>query len=124
MRPALERRIREQRARVLTRSYDYRQRHHARGVWFRLRGVLADASAAYVVTEDEAQRLVAEGWRVEPVGRELEPPRVIIRAEASRAAQIASAQQVPVRLGGDVLAARWLVIVPFETTDPARPPSS
>ena len=121
MKPTLERRLREQRARVLTRSFDYRQRHHARGVWFRLRRVLADASAVYVVPEDEAQRLVAEGCLVEPVGRELQPPKIIIRAAASRVAQIASAQQVPVRLGGTLLAAACLVITPFETGEPTAP---
>jgi hypothetical protein len=119
MRPTLERRLREQRARVLTRSFDYRQRHHARGVWFRLRRVLADASAAYVVPEDEAQRLVAEGCRAEPVGRELQPPKVIVRASASRVAQIVSAQQVPVRLGGTLLAAPSLVITPFDGVEPS-----
>jgi hypothetical protein len=117
MRPTLERRLREQRARVLTRSFDYRQRHHARGVWFRLRRVLADASAAYVVPEDEAQRLVAEGCRAEPVGRELQPPKVIVRASAARVAQIVSAQQVPVRLGGTLLAAPGLVITPFDRVE-------
>jgi len=41
MNPTFERRNRKQRARVLARSLDYRQRRHARGVWFRLRRVLA-----------------------------------------------------------------------------------
>jgi hypothetical protein len=41
MGPAYERRVREQHARMLVRSLDYRQRRHARGVWFRLRRVLA-----------------------------------------------------------------------------------
>jgi hypothetical protein len=118
MRPTFERRLREQRARVLARSFDYRQRHHAGGVWFRLRRVLADASAAYVVPEDEAQRLVAEGCRVEPVGRELQPPKVILRASASRVEQIVSARQVPVRLGGPLLAAPCLVMTPFDRVEP------
>lgn len=117
MTAALERRLRAQRARVLIRSFEYRQRHHARGVWFRLRRVLADASAAYVVPEDEAQRLIAEGHRIEPVGSELQPPKIILLVPASRAAQLASAQPVPVRLGAPLLAASCLVITPFETGD-------
>ncbi|HSK08141.1 MAG TPA: hypothetical protein VK911_01085 [Vicinamibacterales bacterium] len=121
MTPALERRLRAHRARVLIRSFDYRQRHHARGVWFRLRRVLADASAAYVVSEEDAQRLIAEGHRIEPVGGELQPPKLILRAPGSRVARLASAQPVPVRLGAPLLAASRLVITPFET-DAARDP--
>ncbi len=116
MSPALERRIREQRARVLARSFDYRQRHHARGVWFRLRRVLADAGGAYVIPGDEARTLIAEGHRAEPAGQELEPPTLIVMASSARIAQIASAQLVLMRLGGDLLAATCLALTPFEET--------
>ena len=44
-----ERRLRELRSRVLVRAFDHRQRRHARGVWFRLRRVLALAREAYAV---------------------------------------------------------------------------
>lgn len=115
MSPTLERRVREQRARVLVRSFDYRQRHHARGVWFRLRRVMADAGGAYVIAEDEARRLITEGHRAEPVGQELEPPKLIIMASSARIAQIASAQPVPMRLSGELLAAECLALSPFET---------
>ena len=47
MTEAVERRLRQLRSRVLVRAWDYRQRNHARGVWFRLRRVLAEASQAY-----------------------------------------------------------------------------
>ena len=114
MTPALERRVRELRARVLVRSWDYRQRHHARGVWFRLRRVLAEASAAFVVAPEDAAALVAEGCRAEPVGESLEPPKLIVFAAAERVARIGSARAVPVRLGRDVLEARHLVLTPFE----------
>jgi spermidine synthase len=116
MSPILERRIREQRARVLMRSFDYRQRHHARGVWFRVRRVLADARAAYVIPENDARTLIAEGHRVEPVGQELEPPKLIVIASSARISQIASAHPVPVRLGGDLLTAQFLALTPFEPT--------
>ena len=116
MSPTFERRMREQHARMLVRSLDYRQRRHARGVWFRLRRVLADASAAYVIPEDEARRLIAEGHRADPVGQELEPPKLIVMASSARIAQIASAQPVPMRLGGELLAATCLALTPFETT--------
>ncbi len=114
MTPALERRVMELRARVLVRSWSYRQRHHARGVWFRLRRVLAEASAAFVVSPEDAAALVAEGCRTEPVGKSLEPPKLIVFAASERVARIRSARAVPVRLGRDVLEARHLVLTPFE----------
>jgi len=114
MTPVFERRVMELRARVLVRSWNYRQRHHARGVWFRLRRVLAEASAAFVVAREDAAALVAEGCRAEPVGESLEPPKLIVFAAAERVARIRSAREVPVRLGRDVLEARHLVLTPFE----------
>jgi hypothetical protein len=112
--PALERRARELRARVLVRSWDYRQRHHARGVWFKLRRVLADARAAFVIPGDDAAALIAEGYRIEPVVRALDPRTVIVFAPAERIARIAAARQVPVRLSREVLEARHLALIPFE----------
>ena len=70
----LERRLRELRSRVLVRSWDYRQRRHARGVWFRLRRAFAGAAEAYAISREAAQELIAEGHRLEPVGGELELP--------------------------------------------------
>ena len=114
MRPALDRRVRELRARVLVRSWDYRQRHHARGVWFRLRRVLAEASAAFVVAPEDAGALVSEGCHADPVGEALEPRKLIVFAAAERVARIGSARAVPLRLGRDVLEARHLVLTPFD----------
>jgi hypothetical protein len=104
------------RARAVIRAWEYRQRRHARGVWFRLRRVLADASQAFIVPSDETRRLVSEGHRVESVGYELEPPKLIVFAPADRVAQIGSALSVPVRLGAELLAAECLVLTPFEQT--------
>jgi hypothetical protein len=84
-------------------------------MWFRLRRLLADAHAAYVIPRDEARTLIAEGYRAEPVGQELEPPKFIVVASAARIAQIASARPVPVRLTGEILAAECLALTPFET---------
>ena len=114
MNPSLERRVRQLRSRVLVRSWEYRQRRHARGVWFRLRSLLVDASAAYVIPMEEGRKLIAEGHSAEPVGGELEPPRLIVFVPASRVGQIASAQAVPVRLGRELLAAECLALTPFE----------
>lgn len=114
MSAALERRVRQYRSRILIRQWDYRQRHHARGVWFCFRRLLADASRAYVVSPEDAERLRAEGYRTEPVGALVEPPKVIVFAPAHRVATLASAREVPVSLGRELLSAACLVLVVFE----------
>jgi hypothetical protein len=75
--------------------------------------VLADAEAAYVIPGAEAQRLIAEGFRPEAVGRELEPPKVILFLPAERAARLTGAREVPVRLEVDLLQAPALALVRF-----------
>lgn len=114
MSETLERRIRQYRSRMVIRAFDYRQRHHAGGVWFRLRRLLAGTSQAYVISEDEAAQLHREGWRVEPVGREVDPPKTIVIAPAQRVAALTSAKEIPVCLGGELLSATCLVLVPFD----------
>src|SRR5512134_3978426 len=116
---SLERRLRQFRSRVLVRSWNYRQRHHARGVWFRLRRTLADAREAYVIARDEAEALVAEGHEPAPVGAELEPPKLVLVLPAARAARLCSARPLAVRLGAELLAAECLVLVPFELEGPS-----
>jgi hypothetical protein len=109
-----ERRLREVRSRVLIRAFAHRQRRHAGGVWFRLRRVLADAREAHAISADDANRLIAEGYRPEPVGQELAPPRVILFLPPDRVAGLASARPLPVRLDAELLSAECLALVPFE----------
>ena len=104
---------------MIVRSWDYRQRRHARGAWFRLRRVLADARAAYVIPWDDARTLIAEGRQAEQVGGELEPPKLIVFVDAERIARIPSVRPVPLRLGGELLAAGCLALTPFDT--PSQP---
>jgi hypothetical protein len=116
-----ERRLRELHARILVRAFEHRQRRHARGVWFRLRRALTFAKEAYALPPDEAKRLVAEGHRPEPVGRQLEPSRVILFVPEERVARIASARRLAVRLSAEMLSAECLALVPFEAgADAAR----
>jgi hypothetical protein len=115
MSAALEQRARQYRSRMLVRAWDYRQRHHARGVWYRLRRLLADAEHAYVVSSRDAAQLCEEGFAIEAVGNALQPPKIIVRAPRTRVASLASAREVPVSLGGDLLNAECLVLVPFES---------
>lgn len=113
MTAAQERRLREQRSRLLVRAFDHRQRRHARGVWFRLRRALALAQQAYAISRDEAERLVAEGRALDPVGGELEPPKIIVLVPEERVARIASARPLAVRLSAELLSAESLALVPF-----------
>ena len=109
----LRRRLRQVQSRVAVRAWTYRQRHHAKGVWVRLRRLLADAQAAFAIPASEAERLLAEGYRPEAVGQELEPPRVIVFVPAERATAIPGAQEIPVSLGAALLEAPALALVRF-----------
>jgi hypothetical protein len=110
---SLDRRLRQLRSRVLVRAWDYRQRRHARGVWYRLRRLLADAREVYAITREDAELLAAEGLGIEQVGRELQPPKLIVFAPAERVARMPSARPLPVRLSADVVLAECLALVPF-----------
>ncbi len=109
-----ERRLREARSRVLIRAFAHRQRRHAAGVWFRLRRVLADAREAHAISAEDANRLIAEGYRPEPVGQELAPSRIIVLLPGERVARLASARPLAVRLDAELLSAECLALVPFE----------
>jgi hypothetical protein len=114
MTASLERRLRQFRSRVLVRSWGYRQRHHARGVWFRLRRAMADAREVYAIAVEEARALEAEGHGLEAVGQALEPPRLIVRVPSARLATVAGARPLAVRLSRELLAAEALALVPFD----------
>lgn len=113
MTDSLERRLRQLRSRVLARAWGYRQHGHAGGVWFRLRRALTDAREAYAISRQAAEELIAEGYQAEPVGRELEPPRLIIFVPSTRVARIPSARPLEVRLSAELLTAECLALVPF-----------
>ncbi|HLA76642.1 MAG TPA: hypothetical protein VJU18_03575 [Vicinamibacteria bacterium] len=112
--PSLDRQVRELRSQLLVRSWEYRQRHHAHGVWFRFRRVLVDAKEAYAIPRPEAEALIANGSHAEPVGSELQPPKLIIFVPAERVRAIPTARSLEVRLSADLLQAECLALVPFE----------
>ena len=97
----------------MLRDWEHCQRRHAAGVWFRLRRLLADASAAYVIPEAEADRLLAEGHAAEPVGAELEQPKVILFVSRDRVARVEGARELRLRLDQELLAAPHLALVRF-----------
>jgi hypothetical protein len=115
-RSALDRmwaRAREVRARAAVRRWSYRQRDHAGGVWFRLRRVLADAKAAYTISDEDARRLVAEGYRPEACGSEITPEKMILFVDEARLSAVASRRAIPIGLGPDFLTASAVALVAF-----------
>jgi hypothetical protein len=110
---ALQRRVREIRSRAAIRAWDFRQRHYARGVWLRLRRLLVDASETYVLGEDEARLLLADGLQPDPVGLELEPPKSIFVVERARLEKLAGKRAIATSLGPELLEARILALVPW-----------
>lgn len=113
------RRLRDQRSRTLMRAFEFRQRRHARGSWFRWRRALALASDAFVISSDEARQLIVEGHHPEPVGLEFEPQRTILFVTSERAARLASARAIPVGLTAEMLSAEHIALVAFPE-DPSR----
>ena len=73
MSESLARRARQVRSRVAVRAWEYRQRNLSKGVWFRLRRVLAEAKEAWAIGPESFDALVAEGYPREAVGDELAP---------------------------------------------------
>lgn len=109
----LDRRARARNARVAVAAWEYRQRLHAHGAWFRLRRILADAAEAYAIPRQEAERLVAEGLLPEPAGDGLEPRKLIVFVPAERIASLREARRIAVRIDPTLLAAPALVLVRF-----------
>ncbi len=111
MTAGMQERARRVRQRAQLRAWEYRQRRHASGVWFRLRRVLADAETAFDISEEDAGRLIAEGYATEPVGDELAPKKTIVFAPKERILHLASRREIPLSLGAATLAARAIALV-------------
>ncbi len=109
----LDRRAREVRSRAAIRGWEYRQRHHAKGTWHRLRRLLAEARECWLITEEEAERLLCEGFAAAPVGHELEPPKEIFVLPGDRIAGLSGRRMIRVGLSAELLAARYLALLAF-----------
>jgi hypothetical protein len=114
------RRIRE---RALIRAWEYRQRHHAGGVWFRLRRVLVDAARAFVISEADAHQLERQGAQPLPVGRELSPAKRIFIVTSAQLEALA-AREVPVRLTAEFLRATSIALMPHGSGEGPHPTPS
>lgn len=113
MSAVLHERLRAVRARRLVRTWELRQRHHSKGVWDRLRRVLADARAAYAVEASTIEQLLAEGYVAEAVGAELQPEKTILFLDDSRLQRLPSARPIALHLDATLLRERYLVLQRF-----------
>ena len=113
MRDSLHARARKVRAQAAVRAWEYRQRKHSNGVWFRLRRVLADADSAFSISCSEVERLEEEGYRREPVGAEIEPQKVILFVPAARLEQIPEKRPLRVALDAEFFAAPCVALIRF-----------
>lgn len=110
---ALARKAQAVRARATVRSWEYRQRRHAKGVWFRLRRLLADTRTCWEIPDSAAAQLIAEGFHPEPVGAELEPPKNLLVLPPERIEAIPGRTALRIGLSPELLAARSLALEPF-----------
>ena len=110
----MQARARAVRTRAAVRSWNYRQRNLASGVWFRLRRVLADAREAYVMSDEDGLRLVDEGYRPEACGADVAPEKTILFVDELRLSKVEARRPIPVSLGPDFLAARAVALIAFD----------
>lgn len=71
-----------------------------------------------MISREEAERLSVEGCVPEPIGLELQPPRLILFAPDERVSRMGEARAIPVRLSAELLAAEGLALVRFECAGP------
>ncbi|MGH9253327.1 MAG: hypothetical protein ACRD3C_02025 [Vicinamibacterales bacterium] len=116
-------RARAVRAHARIRTWKYRQRNLAAGVWFRLRRVLADAEAAYAISDEEAGRLLDEGYECVACGREVAPAKTIVFVDAQRLDRLESRRPIRVDLGPAFLTAPAVALVRFDEKDASARPA-
>ncbi|MCD4751172.1 MAG: hypothetical protein K8R59_17500 [Thermoanaerobaculales bacterium] len=114
MRGSLHSRARKVRAQALIRTWEYRQRNHSKGVWFRLRRVLADAESAFAIPFSDVELLEEEGLTREPVGNEIQPQKAIIFVPAARLEKIPDKRRLQVALDEEFFAAPCVALRRFE----------
>lgn len=106
--------------RLAVRAWEYRQRHGSKGVWDRLRFVLAFTEHAFAIDDAMAASLTAQGHRPHPVGAELEPQREYVVLAADHARCVAGAQEIAVRLDAAFLGHAKVALVLFPGHHPSN----
>lgn len=117
MSAVLEARVERLLRRIAVRSWEQRQRRHAKGVWFRLRRALTEAETALLIPVEAAEELVRCGFAPLAVGLELEPPKEIFLIDPEQTTLIERLERLgkPTRVGltAELLAARRVALIRF-----------
>jgi hypothetical protein len=111
---SLHRRSRQSKSRWLARRREFRERHLAAGVWFRLRRCLAHAARAFIIPAEAAAALEQDGLVPERPGLDLEPPLRLYVVTPERLASISGRREIRVRLSAELLTAGQVALVPFD----------
>lgn len=107
-------RVKQVRARARIRRWEFRQRNLAHGAWHRFRLALAEARAAYSISEAELEALIEEGFAMDDRGNGLVPGKRLVWISEKRARRLASAHVLEMRLDAAMLATTEIALVPFE----------
>lgn len=111
----LHARARAVRSRALVRSFAYRQRNLAAGVWVELRMVLAMTRSAYVLSDEAAARLESEGVAPLAVGLRVQPNVRLYLVGSARLAMLEHGPEIPVRLDDRLIRSGAVALVSFGT---------
>jgi hypothetical protein len=112
----LHARVRHMREQAIIRAWEYRQRSSSKGVWHRFRRILVNAAEAWIIGEPDADLLETRGFVPLPVGREFDPPKRLFFLAGEELETVLQRKQVPVRLHGELLLARSMVLLPHLST--------
>jgi hypothetical protein len=114
MTDALHKRASRVRAQVIVQRWELRQQSHAKGVWFRLRRLLAGSDKVFSISDADMEALLTQERLPHPVGLELHPQRIIVAVTPEELSSLPSAREHRVALCAELLAARNWVVVPFD----------
>ena len=110
---SLHERAKRIRERALVLAWEYRQRDHAKGTWFRLRRTLVDAAEAWVISSEDGELLVGRGVEPSPAGLALEPRKRLFFVDPTVLATLPSRRRIAVGLNAELLGARDVALVAF-----------
>lgn len=106
-------RIRKMKQRLVVRAWEYRQRNTSKGVWDRLRAVLALTERAFALDEPDVATLMAAGHVPHVVGAQLAPARAHFVLTSDEASMLTRKREIPVRLDLAFLAEPRVALVRF-----------
>jgi hypothetical protein len=114
--PAVEKlraRAKAVRSRALIRRYELRQLPYSRGVWYRLRRLLAGSARVLVVSPEQMEVLLGAGLAPSQVGAELSPAKAIVCVTPERARGLPFVREISPALSAELLGEMYLVLVSF-----------